>query len=130
VQGAHDSNPEAVFVPAAKWLGERGIAFLELRESKPGSSFRASDEPRLSPEIRKAFPGPLVLNQEYRLASATADLESGLADAIAFGRAYLANPDLVSRLAADAPLNRIDPATLYTQGVEGYLDYPTLEAAA
>jgi N-ethylmaleimide reductase len=130
VQGADDSNPEALFVPAAKWLGEQGIAFLELRESKPGSSFRPSDVPRLSPEIRKVFPGPLVLNQEYRLASAAADLESGLADAIAFGRTYLANPDLVARLAADAPLNRIDPATLYTQGTEGYLDYPTLEAAA
>lgn len=130
VQGAHDSNPESVFMPAAKWLGEQRIAFLELRESKPGSSFRPSDEPRLSPEIRKVFSGPLVLNQEYRLASATADLESGLADAIAFGRPFIANPDLVARLAADAPLNRIDPATLYTQGAEGYLDYPTLVVAA
>jgi N-ethylmaleimide reductase len=130
VQGAHDSNPEAVFVPAAKWLGEQGIAFLELRESKPGSSFRPSDEPRLSPQIRKVFAGPLVLNQEYRLASATADLESGLADAIAFGRPFIANPDLVERLRADASFNRLDPATLYTQGPEGYLDYPTLEEEA
>jgi 2,4-dienoyl-CoA reductase-like NADH-dependent reductase (Old Yellow Enzyme family) len=126
-QGVDDSDPESVFVPAAKWLGEQGIAFLEMRESKPVSSFRPSDVPRLSPEIRKAFPGPLVLNQEYRLASAQADLDSGLADAITFGRTFLANPDLVERLRRDAPLNRPDPATFYTQDAEGYLDYPPLE---
>jgi N-ethylmaleimide reductase len=130
VQGAHDSNPESVFVPAAKWLGEQGIAFLELRESKPGSSFRPSDEPQLSPQIRKVFAGPLVLNQDYRLASAAADLESGLADAIAFGRPFIANPDLVERLRRDAPLNKWDVATFYTQGAEGYIDYPTLAAEA
>ena len=127
VQGVHDSDPESVFVPAAKWLGEQGIAFLELRESKPGSSFRPSDEPRLSPKIRKVFSQPLVLNQDYRLASAQTDLDTGLADAIAFGRPFLANPDLVERLRRDAPLNRADPATFYTQGPEGYLDYPPLE---
>ena len=126
VQGVEDSNPESVFVPAAKWLGEQGIAFLELRESKPGSSFRPSDEPRLSPAIRKVFDRPLVLNQDYRLASARADLDSGLADAIAFGRPFLANPDLVERLRIDARLNKPDPDTFYTQGPEGYLDYPML----
>jgi 2,4-dienoyl-CoA reductase-like NADH-dependent reductase (Old Yellow Enzyme family) len=127
VQGVDDSDPASVFVPAAKWLSEQGIAFLELRESKPGSSFRPSDEPRLSPRIRKVFSQPLVLNQEYRLASAQEDLASGLADAIAFGRPFLANPDLVERLRRDAPLNKPNPATFYTQGPEGYLDYPPLE---
>jgi 2,4-dienoyl-CoA reductase-like NADH-dependent reductase (Old Yellow Enzyme family) len=130
VQGADDSDPASVFVPAAKWLGERGIGFLELRESKPGSSFRASDVPRLSPEIRKVFAGPLILNQEYRLASAMADIDSGLADGIAFGRPFLANPDLVNRLRIDGPLNRPDAATFYTPGPEGYLDYPALAEAA
>ena len=127
-QGVDDSDPESVFVPAARWLGEQRIAFLELRESKPGSSFRPSDVPRLSPAIRKAFPRPLVLNQEYRRASAEADLASGLADAISFGRPFLANPDLVERLRRNAPLNRWDVATFYTQGAEGYLDYPLLES--
>jgi len=126
VQGVEDSDPASVFVPAAKWLGEQGIAFLELRESKPGSSFRPSDEPRLSPLIRNVFKGPLVLNQDYRLAAAQADLDSGLADAIAFGRPFLANPDLVERLRADARFNKPDVSTFYTQGAEGYTDYPTL----
>ncbi len=127
VQGVEDSNPEAVFVPAAKWLGEQGIAFLELRESKPGSSFRPSDAPRLSPLIREVFEQPLVLNQDYRRANAQEDIDSGLADAIAFGRPFLANPDLVERMRSGASLNKPDPATFYTQGPEGYTDYPALE---
>ncbi len=130
VQGVEDSNPEAVFVPAAKWLSEQGIAFLELRESKPDSTFRPSEAPRLSPAIRQVFDHPLVLNQDYRLANAQADLDSGFADAIAFGRTFLANPDLVERLRKDAPLNPPDTSTFYTQGPEGYLDYPKLDAAA
>jgi 2,4-dienoyl-CoA reductase-like NADH-dependent reductase (Old Yellow Enzyme family) len=129
-QGVDDSDPASVFVPAARWLGAQGIAFLELRESKPGSSFRASDVPPLSPEIRKVFPGPLVLNQEYRLESAQADIAGGVADAVAFGRPFLANPDLVERLRRNAPLNPPDVATFYTQGVEGYLDYPPLASEA
>ena len=128
-QGADDSDPASVFVPAAKWLGEQNIAFLEMRESKACSSFNASDVAPLSPEIRKVFPGPLVLNQDYRLASAQADLDSGVADAIAFGRTFLANPDLVARLRQDAALNRLDIATLYARGPEGYVDYPALDAA-
>ncbi|MBO9714134.1 alkene reductase [Sphingomonas sp.] len=128
VQGADDSNPEAVFVPAAQWLGEQGIAFLEMRESKPDSNFRPSDVPRLSPKVREVFKGPLVLNEYYRLASAQHDLDSGLADAIAFGRPFLANPDLVERLRRDAPFNKPDIRTFYTQGAEGYTDYPALEA--
>jgi N-ethylmaleimide reductase len=130
VQGAHDSNPESVFVPAAKWLGEQGIAFLELRESKPGSTFRPSEEPRLSPLIREVFDRPLILNQDYDLASATADVESGLADGIAFGRPFIANPDLVERLRRDAPLNTPDFRTFYSQGPEGYVDYPALSEVA
>jgi N-ethylmaleimide reductase len=128
-QGVEDSDPASVFVPAAKWLGEQGIAFLELREQGPDGTFGRSDVPKLSPLVRKAFAGPLVLNQDYGLASAQADLDSGLADAIAFGRPWLANPDLVDRLRADAPLNPIDIATLYSQGPQGYTDYPALATA-
>lgn len=129
-QGVVDSNPEAVFVPAAKWLSERGIAFLELREQAPNGTFGQSDQPKVSPAIRKVFDGPLVLNQDYTLEAAQADLDSGLADAIAFGRPFLANPDLVERLRAAAPLNAPDFRTFYSQGPEGYVDYPSLSKAA
>ncbi|UZK65284.1 alkene reductase [Sphingomonas sp. M1-B02] len=126
-QGVQDSNPEAVFVPAAQYLSDQGIAFLELREQGPEGTFGRSDQPRISPAIRKVFKGPLILNQDYDLARAEAELESGNADGIAFGRPFIANPDLVERLRTDAPLNALDVTTLYSQGSEGYTDYPLLE---
>ncbi|MDB5676084.1 MAG: alkene reductase, partial [Sphingomonas bacterium] len=63
-QGVDDSDPVSVFVPAAKLLSDLGIGFLELREPGPEGTFGRSDVPRLSPEIRKAFVGPLVLNSD------------------------------------------------------------------
>ena len=68
-----------------------------------------------------------MLNQDYDGARAQAELDSGIADAIAFGRPFLANPDLPARLERDAPLNKDDMATWYSHGPEGYIDYPTLE---
>jgi N-ethylmaleimide reductase len=129
-QGTDDSDPAAVFVPAAAALAERGIAFLELREINQGGSFGSTDVPKLSPSIRQVFPGPLVLNQEFDAASAQAALDSGVADAIAFGRPFLANPDLVERLRSGAALNEPDPATFYTAGEKGYTDYPALAEPA
>ena len=129
-QGVDDSHPVSVFVPAARLLSDLGIAFLELREPGPDGTFGRTDVPRLSPEIRKAFTGPLVLNSDYfTLEAAQERIDAGVADAIAFGRSFLANPDLPARLAAGAPLNEADAATWYSQGPEGYVDYPTLEKA-
>jgi len=129
-QGADDSDPLSVFVPAAHALNDLGIGFLELRELSPGGTFGASDVPKLSPEIRKVFSGPLVLNQDYGQADGQADLDSGVADAIAYGRPFIANPDLVDRFRAHAPLAKDDPRTWYGRTAEGYTDYPALEAAA
>ncbi len=127
-QGADDSNPVALFTAAAAALQAIGIGFLELREQRPDGSFGASDVPRVSPDIRKVFTGPMVLNQDYTAERAREDLYSGLADAISFGRAFLANPDLPARLARSAPLNEAEMTTWYARGDEGYIDYPTLEA--
>jgi N-ethylmaleimide reductase len=129
-QGADDSDPLSVFIPAAQALDDLGIAFLELRELGPDGTFGSTDVPKLSPEIRKVFSGPLILNQDYTLAEAQADLDSGLADGIAFGRPFIANPDLVERLRTDAPLAKDDQPTWYSKGPEGYTDYPALELAA
>lgn len=127
-QGVDDSDPLAVFVPAAKRLAEIGIAFLELREPGPEGTFGSSDVPKLSPAIRKAFAGPLVVNSDYfTREEAQVVLDDGVADAVSFGRAYLANPDLTERLRHGAPLNEADAATWYSQGREGYVDYPALE---
>ena len=126
-QGADDSNPEALFTAAARALAAHRIAFLEQRELGPSGTFGASDVPRQSPAIRKVFPGPLVLNQDYDAASAQAALDSGVADAISFGRPFLANPDLPARLAGGTTLNEGVIANWYSQGDDGYIDYPALE---
>ncbi|MEA1083507.1 alkene reductase [Sphingomonas sp. CD22] len=129
-QGADDSDPASVFVPAAAALDALGIGFLELREQAPDGTFGSTDVPKLSPQIREVFKRPLILNQDYTPAQAQADLDSGLADGIAFGRKFIANPDLVDRLRQGAPLADDDQATWYSKGPEGYIDYPALETEA
>ena len=128
-QGADDSNPVALFTAAASALQDIGIAFLELREIKPYGNFGQTEVPRISTEIRKVFKGPLVLNQEYTKELADADLASGLADAISFGRPYISNPDLAERLRTGAELAPDNFKTWYSPGAEGYTDYPFLEKA-
>ena len=126
-QGVNDSNPGPLFAHAAQVLNAIGIASLELREPGPDGSFGATDVPRQSPLIRQHFKGPLILNSDYDKQRAQADLDSGLADAISFGRPFMANPDLVERLGSDAPLNPIKGMeTWYSPGELGYTDYPAL----
>lgn len=127
-QGCDDSNPVALFTAAAAELQRIGISFLELREQKDYGNFGKTDVPRISPDIRKAFTNPLVLNQEYRLENASADVASGLADAISFGRTFISNPDLVERLRINAELAPDNYRTWYSPGAEGYTDYPTMDA--
>ena len=129
-QGCDDSNPVALFTAAAAALNEIGIAFLELREQKEFGNFGKTDVPRVSPDIRKVFSGPLILNQEYNLERAEADIASGLADGISFGRPYISNPDLVERLRVDASIAPDNYRTWYSPGAEGYTDYPVLEREA
>ncbi len=129
-QGVNDSNPVPLFTAAAKALSEIGIGFLELREPGPDGTFGRTDVPKISPQIREVFTGPLVLNSDYRtVEEAQAAIDSGVADAIAFGRTFLANPDLPERLRTGAPLNQDDMRTWYSQGPEGYIDYPALQTA-
>jgi 2,4-dienoyl-CoA reductase-like NADH-dependent reductase (Old Yellow Enzyme family) len=127
-QGVDDSDAPGLFVPAAKMLSDLGIAFLELREPGPDGTFGNTDVPRLSPEIRKVFTGPLVVNSDYdSREKAQAVLDAGTADAVAFGRTFISNPDLPERLRTGAPLADDDMKTWYSQGPEGYIDYPALE---
>ncbi|KAB1075076.1 alkene reductase [Methylobacterium planeticum] len=129
IQGVDDSDPNALFGAAAEALGRIGIAFLELREPGPDGTFGKATHPPVAPAMKKAFGGPLILNSDYDGRSAQAALDAGDADAIAFGRTFLANPDLIERIAADAPLNKDVARTWYSQGPEGYVDYPTLADA-
>jgi N-ethylmaleimide reductase len=129
-QGADDSDPASIFVPAAKALNDLGIGFLELREIAENGTFGSTDVPKLSPQIREVFKRPLVLNQDYTREAAQADLDSGLADAISWGRLFIANPDLPERFRTGAALNEPNPKTFYVPGPVGYIDYPALEKVA
>ncbi len=126
-QGADDSKPVALFSAAAAALDKIGIGFLELREQKTFGSFGTSEVPRVSPDIRKLFNGPLVLNQEYTAQTAADDLASGLADAISFGRPFISNPDLPRRLRDGIALTPDNYKTWYSPGPEGYTDYPVAD---
>ena len=81
--------------------------------------------------IRERFKGTLILSGSYDVERAERALESGLANLVAFGRPFIANPDLVERLETGAALAQPDPATFYAPGSngfeQGYIDYPVLE---
>jgi 2,4-dienoyl-CoA reductase-like NADH-dependent reductase (Old Yellow Enzyme family) len=127
-QGCEDSDPEALFTAAAAALAEIGIAFLELREPGPEGTFGKSDVPPVAPAIRKVFPAPLILNSDFNLERAETALEEERADAISFGRPFISNPDLPARLLNRTALAADETATWYSQGPEGYTDYPEAEA--
>jgi 2,4-dienoyl-CoA reductase-like NADH-dependent reductase (Old Yellow Enzyme family) len=112
-----DSNPAATFTYAAAELGKRKIAFICARE------YEAAD--RLGPRLKQTFGGIYIVNEKFDREAAEAVISAGEADAVAFGKAYLANPDLVRRLKGRAPLNAWDASTFYTGGEKGYTDYPT-----
>lgn len=111
-----DSDPQALFTQIARDMAERGIAFLCLRE------YVAEDS--LLPQIRDAFGGPVIANEGMTPELARKLIAEGRADAVAFGRDFIATPDLVSRIRDGLPLNAHEPETFYRGGAEGYTDYP------
>ncbi|WP_085718575.1 alkene reductase [Pseudomonas sp. B28(2017)] len=127
--GVRDSDPEPLFVRVAQVLSEIGIAHLELREPPLDGTFGASERPPLASIIRQAFKGVLILNSDYDFERAQAAVEAGFADAIAFGRPFIANPDLPKRLRDRLPLSQDDASTWFTQSAEGYTSYPAYETA-
>nr|WP_314878012.1 alkene reductase [uncultured Pseudomonas sp.] len=113
-----DADRAETFTYVACELGKRGIAFICSREKLADDSLGA--------QIKQAFGGPYIVNERFDKASANAALASGLADAVAFGVPFIANPDLPARLGADAPLNEARPEGFYGGGAVGYIDYPRL----
>lgn len=111
-----DSDPAATFGYLVRELDRKNVAFLCVRESL--------GERRFGPALRKAFRGVYIANEGFTAESATATLAAGEADAVAFGKLFIANPDLPERLRAGAPLAPWNAQTFYSQGPEGYTDYP------
>lgn len=112
-----DANPVETFSFVARELKKRNVAFIFIRESL--------GEGYLTPTLKEAFGGPVIVNQLSQ-EDATKLLNEGSGDAVAFGRLYIANPDLAERLQANAPLNVPDHTTFYAPGNKGYNDYPFL----
>jgi 2,4-dienoyl-CoA reductase-like NADH-dependent reductase (Old Yellow Enzyme family) len=125
VQGVNDSSPHQVFPTAAQALAQLRIVFLELREPSPDSKFGKLDTSPVAPGIRAVFPGVLVLNSDYTGERAQRTIATAEADAISFGKAFIANPDLPRRLHEGLPVTQADFTTFYTQGEKGYTDYPS-----
>lgn len=114
-----DSDLSSVFHHVATELGRRGIAFICARESY--------GNPPLGPSLKKAFGGVYIANEGFTASSAREAILAGQADAVAFGKDAIANPDLVERFRSGAGLNTQDPNTFYGQGPVGYTDYPFLQ---
>lgn len=118
--GIQDSNPAATFGYLATQLGRRKIAFLCARESLEGT--------RYGPALKRAFGGVYIANDSFTATTAEAVIAAGEADAVAWGKLFIANPDLPKRLAVGAALNVPVPATFYGGDEKGYTDYPALAA--
>lgn len=120
-QSMGDSNPLATFGYVAQELGKRGIAFICARESLK--------DPRIGPELKKLFGGVYIANEGFDQRSAQEIIISQEADAVAFGRLFIANPDLPHRFLVGSALNKVDPTTFYSSDSKGYTDYPFLTEA-
>ena len=116
--GISDSNPAATFSYVATELGKRKLAFIAAREHIGPDS--------IGPNLKKLFGGVFVANEAIDQHTGQQLLDEGKADAVAFGKLFIANPDLPARFAKHAPLNRPEPHTFYAAGSHGYIDYPAV----
>ena len=116
-----DSDRAATFGYLARELGRRKIAFLCAREYVGPDS--------IGPQLKSAFGGVYFANERFTRESAQEALDMGKADAVVFGKLFIANPDLPARFLAEAELNAPVTETFYRGGASGYTDYPTLAGA-
>lgn len=112
-----DDNPKETFGYVARELGKRKIAFIFTREGQR--------EGYLTPMIKKEFGGPVIANQGLSPEDAGTLLTKGEADAISWGKYFISNPDLPDRIRLNKALAPFNPETFYTEGAQGYTDYPS-----
>ncbi|UVK41786.1 alkene reductase [Mesorhizobium sp. AR07] len=129
---ASDADPQPLFNHVVAGLGSRGLAYIHIVEGATGGArdFRQGDKPFDYAELKAIYhkaggDGAWLVNNGYDKELAEKAVADGYADLVAFGKLFIANPDLVSRLKRNAELNDPDKATFYGGGARGYTDYPT-----
>ncbi len=126
----HDDNPQPLFEYVVRQLAPLGLAYLHIIEGATGGPREIPDRPFDYTALRKAYraaggTGAWMVNNNYDKVLAEEAIRNG-ADLVAFGKLFIANPDLVERLRSNAPLNAPDKSTFYGGGAQGYTDYPAL----
>ena len=125
--GVSSSDPQAQFDYIVDQLNALGLVYIHVVEGATGGPRDVA--PFDFASLRRRFKGAYIANNGYDLDLASAHLADNKADLVAFGRPFIANPDLVARLLTGAALAAINPATLYGGGAAGYTDYPALAEA-
>jgi N-ethylmaleimide reductase len=130
-----DADPQPLFEYLVRQLAPLGLAYVHVIKGATGGARELPDRPFDYAAFKAAYRnagghGAWMVNNGYDRAMAMDAVASGRADIVAFGKAFIANPDLVERLRIDAPLNAWDQSTFYGGGEKGYIDYPTLADAA
>ena len=120
-----DSNPEAIFVYLLKQLNSLELAYVHIVDALEGDIRHGANVINLE-TLRAAYNGTLIVCGGYDQNRAEETIEKGLADAVAFGQLYIANPDLAERFKLKAPLNTPDAKSFYGGTEKGYTDYPSL----
>ena len=129
--GVSDSNPQALFAHVAEQLNRFSLAYLHIVEPRVKGNIVLVEgqAPVAAEQLRKIFKGKIVSTGGYEPDTAEQVVEKGDADAVAFGRHFIANPDLPKRIQLNLPLNDYDRNTFYTFEAHGYTDYPSYELA-
>lgn len=130
VGASHDDDPATTYPAAAKAISGKGLAYLHVvrPNTHDGGSTeqQRQDADSILDAMRMAFDGPFIPNGAFEPKEAAQWIKEGRADAIAFGRMFIANPDLPARIAKGGPYNQPDGSTFYGGGQQGYTSYPTL----
>jgi N-ethylmaleimide reductase len=122
----HDADPVDTFTHVARALDGRGLAYMHVVEAPVGTSGPDDRQVCSTALVRESYSGTIITAGGYTLETGEHALESHSADLVAFGRLFLANPDLVERTRTGAELNEPDRPTFYGGGAHGYVDYPTM----
>lgn len=125
-----DHDPESTFMAAVAAMAAAGLGYLHVVEASPGDTPPTPEFAALFARMRQRWPRVYLANGGFDGLSGEAAVNHGRADAIAYGRGFIANPDLPERLRQKSALNELDPASLYGGTEKGYTDYPFLDQAS